>query len=53
MSGPALPSDPIRLFSDYVKVTGIGRLESEPGDDAALLGKRLGLDATEQYWREG
>ena len=37
------PDDPIRLFSDYVAVTGIGRLEPEPNGDPALLGKRLGL----------
>jgi len=35
--------DPLRLFSDYVAVTGIGRLEPEPNGDPALLGKRLGL----------
>ncbi len=33
----------IRLFSDYVPISGIGRLEQEPGDDPALVGKRLGL----------
>ncbi|HID75865.1 MAG TPA: hypothetical protein EYP56_07695 [Planctomycetaceae bacterium] len=38
-----LPNDPIRLFSDYVTVTGIGRLESGPGGDPALVGKQLGL----------
>ncbi|HEY63278.1 MAG TPA: hypothetical protein G4O02_01785 [Caldilineae bacterium] len=37
------PDDPLRLFSDYVRVTGIGRLEPEPGGDPALVGKRLGL----------
>jgi len=40
---PAFPDDSIRLFSDYVAVTGIGRLEPEPNGDPALLGKRLGL----------
>jgi Asp/Glu/hydantoin racemase len=40
---PTFPDDPIRLFSDYVAVTGIGRLEPEPNGDPALLGKRLGL----------
>jgi len=40
---PTFPDDPICLFSDYVAVTGIGRLESEPNGDPALIGKRLGL----------
>lgn len=40
---PTFPDDPIRLFSDYVAVTGIGRLEPEPNGDPMLLGKRLGL----------
>jgi len=40
---PTFPNDPIRLFSDYVAVTGIGRLEPEPDGDPMLLGKRLGL----------
>ena len=40
---PAWPDDPLRLFSDYVAVTGLPRLEPEPGGDPALLGKRLGL----------
>jgi len=35
--------DPLRLFSDYVAVTGVGRLESEVHGDPALVGKRLGL----------
>ena len=38
-----LPSDPVRLFSDYTALTGVARLEPEPGGDPALVGKRLGL----------
>jgi aspartate/glutamate racemase len=37
------PDDPLRLFADYVALTGVARLGAEPGDDPALLGKRLGL----------
>lgn len=40
---PTFRNDPLRLLSDYVAVTGIGRLESEPNGGPALLGKRLGL----------
>ncbi len=43
MSDLTLSDDPIRLFSEHIAVTGIGRLEPKPGNDAALLGKRLGL----------
>jgi len=35
--------DPVRLFSDYLSVTGVAHLGSEPDGDPALLGKRLGL----------
>ena len=35
--------DPVSLFSEYVKVTGIGRLEEDHDGDPALQGKRLGL----------
>jgi Asp/Glu/hydantoin racemase len=35
--------DPIGLFSEYVKVSGIGWLEEEASPDPALQGKRLGL----------
>jgi hypothetical protein len=42
MSAP-LPSDPLRLFSDYLRVTGVARTEPEPAQDPALAGKRLGL----------
>jgi hypothetical protein len=37
------PDDPLRLFSDYLTVTGVARLEQEPGGGPALQGKRLGL----------
>ena len=40
---PGVPNDPLRLFSDYVAVTGVARLEPEPQGHPALLGKRLGL----------
>ena len=32
-----------RLFSDYLRVTGVAHTEPEPAGDPALLGKRLGL----------
>ncbi len=35
--------DPIQLFSDYLKVTGVAHTGPEPQGDPALLGKRLGL----------
>ena len=35
--------DPIRLFGDYMKVTGVPTLADEPGDDPALKGKKLGV----------
>ncbi|MBN1286377.1 MAG: hypothetical protein JXB47_13345 [Anaerolineae bacterium] len=35
--------DPIRLFSDYLKVTGVAHTGPEPEGDPALIGKRLGL----------
>jgi aspartate/glutamate racemase len=35
--------DPIRLFSEFLTVTGVGRLEAEGEGDPALEGKRLGL----------
>jgi aspartate/glutamate racemase len=35
--------DPIRLFADYLRVTGVAHTGPEPTGDPALLGKRLGL----------
>lgn len=35
--------DPIRLFSDYLKVIGVAHIGPEPEGDPALRGKRLGL----------
>jgi hypothetical protein len=35
--------DPIRLFSDYLTVTGVAHIEPEPFGDPELVGKRLGL----------
>ena len=39
----SLPPDPLRLFSDYLRVTGVAHTEPEPAQDPALAGKRLGL----------
>lgn len=33
----------MRLFSDYLRVTGVAHTGSEPEGDPALIGKRLGL----------
>ena len=35
--------DAIRLFSDYLKVTGVAHITPESSGDPALIGKRLGL----------
>jgi aspartate/glutamate racemase len=35
--------DPIRLFSDYLRVTGVAHLGPESSGEPELLGKRLGL----------
>lgn len=35
--------DPFRLFSDYLKVTGVAHTDPEREGDPALIGKRLGL----------
>jgi hypothetical protein len=35
--------DPLRLFSDYLRVTGVAHLGPEPTGHPELLGKRLGL----------
>jgi Asp/Glu/hydantoin racemase len=35
--------DPIRLFADYMKVTGVPSLAPERGADAKLSGKKLGV----------
>jgi len=35
--------DPVRLFHDYLVVTGVARTEPEPEGDPRLIGKRLGL----------
>ena len=37
------PSDPIQVFSDYLRVTGVAHLDPEPSGIPELLGKRLGL----------
>ena len=36
--------DPIELFSQYVKVAGIGRLEEDEGGNPALQGKEARPD---------
>jgi aspartate/glutamate racemase len=45
MSQSTLPIslDPIRLFSDYLTVTGVAHTGPEPEGDPHLTGKRLGL----------
>lgn len=35
--------DPIRLFSDYLRMTGVAHTEPEKTGDPALIGKRLGV----------
>ena len=35
-------TDAIRLFSDYLKVTGVAHITPEPSGDPALIGKRIG-----------
>jgi hypothetical protein len=35
--------DPLRLFSDYLRVTGVAHTGPEPQGDPGLIGKRLGL----------
>src|SRR4030042_85670 len=37
------PDEAIRLFSDYLHVTGVAHTGPEPGGDPELRGKRLGL----------
>jgi aspartate/glutamate racemase len=39
----AQPADILRVFSDYLHITGVSHLEAEPGGPAELRGKRLGL----------
>ena len=44
MSSPHLPGiDPVRLFSDYLRVTGVAHTDPEPDGEPGLIGKRLGL----------
>lgn len=37
------PVDPIRLFADYLTITGIAHTDPEKVGDPALIGKRLGV----------
>jgi hypothetical protein len=41
--GNLLPAQAIRLFSDYLRVTGVAHTGPEPQGDPRLIGKRLGL----------
>jgi hypothetical protein len=44
MIDPLLPdNDALRLFSDYIRVTGVAHTGPELQGDPALIGKRLGL----------
>jgi hypothetical protein len=43
LPGNLSPSETIRLFSDYLRVTGVTHTGPEPHGDPLLLGKRLGL----------
>ena len=36
-------ADALRLFSDYLRVTGVAHTEPEPHGDPRLIGKRVGL----------
>ncbi|NJN28952.1 MAG: hypothetical protein HC819_24825, partial [Cyclobacteriaceae bacterium] len=38
-----LPQDPIALFSSYMGMVDVPRLEKDAGDDPSLAGKTLGL----------
>jgi hypothetical protein len=37
------PDEAIRLFSDYLRITGVAHTGPEPAGDPELVGKRLGL----------
>ena len=39
----SLPADPIRWFSEYLRLTGVAHTGPETRGDPGLLGKRLGL----------
>jgi hypothetical protein len=41
--GSLTTMDPIQLFSDYLKITGVAHTGPEPSGDPRLIGKRLGL----------
>ena len=43
MSQPTFDVDPIRLFGDYMKVTGVPNPAPEQGPDPKLSGKKLGV----------
>jgi Asp/Glu/hydantoin racemase len=43
MTQPLFDVDPVRLFGDYLKVTGVPSLEPEQGPDPKLTGKKLGV----------
>jgi Asp/Glu/hydantoin racemase len=41
--GNLSPAEAMRLFSDYLRVTGVAHTTPEPHGDPGLVGKRLGL----------
>jgi len=43
MTTPPFDVDPIRLFSDYMQVTGVPTLAPAEGPDPGLTGKKLGV----------
>ena len=43
MSDLSAGSEPLRLFGDYLRVTGVAHLGPEPDGAPGLVGKRLGL----------
>ena len=43
MKNDTLDIDPVRLFGDYMKVTGVPSLAPERGPDPRLSGKKLGV----------
>ena len=42
-AAPLLSEDAVRLFSDYLRITGVAHTAPDPSADPKLVGKRLGL----------
>jgi aspartate/glutamate racemase len=42
-AGRISPQDSVRLFADYLRITGVAHTGPEPEGDPQLVGKRLGL----------